>query len=133
MLMSLCDEDGFFAFYNVIYVIVTVIFVLVFSMSLISLFRHIMHSKKNNHAPRLTVSAKVVGKRTDFRRSSSSTSSSSGFTFYYVTFEVQSGDRMELKIAGTEYGLLAEGDYGDLTFQGDNYLAFFRKGNEDDL
>lgn len=48
-------------------------------------------------------------------------------TSYYVTFQVESGDRMELHVAGTEYGLLIEGDSGKLTFQGTRYLGFERQ------
>jgi hypothetical protein len=47
-------------------------------------------------------------------------------THYYVTFEVESGDRMELSLSGHEYGLLAEGDTGHLSFQGTRYLSFER-------
>ena len=50
---------------------------------------------------------------------------------YFVTFEVESGDRMELKMHGSEYGLLAEGDFGRLTFQGTRYLSFERGEGED--
>ena len=45
---------------------------------------------------------------------------------YFVTFEVASGDRMELAMSGREYGLLVEGDRGQLTFQGSRYLSFDR-------
>ena len=45
---------------------------------------------------------------------------------YFVTFEVASGDRMELQMQGHEYGLLIEGDKGRLTFQGTRYLGFER-------
>lgn len=48
-------------------------------------------------------------------------------TRYYVTFQVDSGDRMELPMTGSEYGMLAEGDVGKLTFQGTRYLSFERK------
>ena len=48
-------------------------------------------------------------------------------TTYYVTFQVESGDRMELNLSGQEYGLLAEGDRGKLTFQGTRYLGFERE------
>ena len=41
--------------------------------------------------------------------------------------EVESGDRMELNLSGQEYGLLAEGDRGKLTFQGTRYLGFERE------
>ena len=39
---------------------------------------------------------------------------------------MESGDRMELEMAGSEYGLLVEGDNGKLTFQGTRYLGFER-------
>ena len=45
---------------------------------------------------------------------------------YYVTFQVESGDRMELRVSGPEYGMLIEGDHGTLTFQGTRYLGFER-------
>ena len=48
-------------------------------------------------------------------------------TWYYATFEVESGDRMELALSGSEYGMLAEGDTGKLTFQGTRYLSFERE------
>ena len=47
--------------------------------------------------------------------------------FFYVTFEVESGDRMELSVVGSEFGLLVEGDKGRLTFQGTRYLGFERE------
>ena len=39
---------------------------------------------------------------------------------------LESGDRTEFNIYGEEYGLLAEGDCGKLTFQGTRYLSFER-------
>lgn len=47
-------------------------------------------------------------------------------TSYYATFEVESGDRMELSLSGREHGLLAQGDVGKLTFQGSRYHRFER-------
>ena len=44
----------------------------------------------------------------------------------HISFEVESGDRMEFELRGNEYGLLAEGDLGKLTFQGTRYLSFER-------
>ena len=43
-----------------------------------------------------------------------------------LTFQVDSGDRMELYMAGHKFGLLLEGDRGNLTFQGTRYLGFER-------
>ena len=50
----------------------------------------------------------------------------SSSTTYFATFEVESGDRMELKVSDKEYGMLAEGDIGKLTFQGTRYKSFER-------
>lgn len=45
-------------------------------------------------------------------------------TTYYVTFQVESGERIELSVSGSEYGKLSEGDERKLTFQGTRYLQF---------
>ncbi|MBQ9082839.1 MAG: DUF2500 domain-containing protein [Clostridia bacterium] len=47
-------------------------------------------------------------------------------TSYYVTFELENGDRMELHLPGREYGLLIEGDMGLLTWQGSRFVHFER-------
>ena len=47
-------------------------------------------------------------------------------TWYYATFQVESGDRMELTVSGSDYGYLVEGDHGKLTFQGTRFLGFER-------
>ena len=74
----------------------------------------------------MTVDATVVSKRqhTSHHHHNNHMSHS---TSYYVTFQVESGDRMELHMSGMEYGMLAEGDYGKLTFQGTRYLEFVRQ------
>jgi hypothetical protein len=51
---------------------------------------------------------------------------SSVSTQYYVTFEVESGDRLEFLLPDSEYGMLVEGDIGKLTFQGTRYKGFER-------
>ena len=86
---------------------------------------------KNNNSPRLTVDASVVSKRqnTDVHHhNNNGTMHTSSSTTYYVTFQFDSGDRLELCVSGGEYGLLAEGDVGELTFQGTRYLGFDRRG-----
>lgn len=47
-------------------------------------------------------------------------------TSCYAAFQVESGDRMEFHVGGAEYGMLAEGDAGKLTFQETRYLGFER-------
>ena len=121
---------------NFMFTIFPIFFLLVFALTFgiigYTLFRGIKQEKKNNNSPRLTVDSKVVSKRTDFHRNSGN-HSHMGYTSYYVTFEVKSGDRMELQVQGHEYGMLVEGDFGELTFQGTRYLGFQRKVNHHDL
>lgn len=81
---------------------------------------------KNNHSPRLTVPATVVAKRTEVSRHHTDNTMAHTFTTYYVTFQVESGDRMELEVDGSDYGMLVEGDIGKLSFQGTRYLGFER-------
>ena len=119
-----------FGMFNAFGIMFTIVFVLVIGTFIVIAVKGIGQWNKNNHSPRLTVPATVVVKRTnvshhrhggvnDHHHHHTSTS-------YYVTFQVESGDRMELHVAGTEYGLLIEGDRGNLTFQGTRYLGFDR-------
>ena len=44
----------------------------------------------------------------------------------FERYSVVGGNRMELRLSGTEYGQLSEGDTGRLSFQGTRYLGFER-------
>lgn len=115
----------------------TLIFLLAAGIIVAAFVQGIHQWNKNNHSPRLTVDALVVTKRMDVshrrhvnagdhtgdHRYHTTTTTS---TFYYVTFQVDSGDRMELTVGGADYGQLVEGDRGKLTFQGTRYLGFQR-------
>ena len=125
---------GFNGFY-IFGVIFFIVFAIVIGMILYILVKGISTWNKNNHSPRLTVAANVVAKRIDISHqrhaNAGDLSGAHGYhttssTWYYVTFQVESGDRMELSMNGSEYGMLAEGDYGKLTFQGTRYLGFER-------
>ena len=102
------------------------IFLLALATVLVNLVKSILQWNKNNHSPRLTVETKIVAKRTDVTRRKSGNAGHHTHTRYYVTFQVESGDRMELQMEGYEYGMLVEGDTGKLTFQGTRYLGFER-------
>ena len=123
--------DGF----SVMEILFPFFFFAVFGMVLIvfvvTLVRGIGEWHKNNNSPRLTVPARVVSKRTSVSRghhhSANGHMHTTSSTWYYATFEVESGDRMELGVSGSEYGMLAEGDSGKLTFQGTRYLSFERE------
>ena len=112
-----------------------ILFLVVLGMILYTIIGNISTWNKNNHSPRLTVPATVVAKRTDVSHSSSANAGdmsgahgydTSTFTSYYVTFQVESGDRMEFEVDGSDYGLLVQGDIGKLSFQGTRYLGYER-------
>ena len=121
---------GFGFGFDMFGIMFTLAFLLIFGMILFTIFSGIRQWSKNNNSPRLTVPATVVAKRANVSRhhhhGTGHTHHSSTSTSYYATFQVESGDRMELHMAGHEYGLLVEGDRGMLTFQGTRYLGFER-------
>ncbi len=113
---------------DIFFVLFFLAFFLILGMVLFSFVRSMGQWNKNNHAPRLTVEATVVTKRGDVsHHHNAGTHTTHTSTTYYVTFQVSSGDRMELHVPGSEYGMLVEGDFGDLTFQGTRFLGFERK------
>lgn len=103
----ICSLVGFFIVYTIV--------------------RSIREQNQNNHSPRLEVEAGVVAKRQSTSVSHMNNAAPMTDTSYFVTFEVRSGDRMEFRLPGREYGLIAEGDFGILTFQGTRYISFERR------
>ena len=95
----------FYGFDQVFNILFAIIFFCVLGTMVYIFAKNISRWNKNNNSPRLTVTAE---------------------TSYYVTFEVKSGDRMELAVTGKEYGQMAEGDVGELSFQGTRFLGFER-------
>lgn len=123
---------GFGALFGTIPLLVLAIFIL-FAVMLV---KGAAQWSKNNNSPRLTVECVVVDKRTETTTQQTpvagDASGAHGFqtitdTVRYVTFQVESGDRIEFTVSGSEYAQLAEGEQGKLTFQGTRYLGFERK------
>ena len=119
---------GFGTGFTIFGIMFTIVFVLVLGIFIFAIVKGISQWNKNNHSPRLTVPATVVAKRTNVshHHHHNNMHHTTHSTTYYVTFQVQSGDRMELHVTGQEYGLLVEGDQGSLSFQGTRYLGFER-------
>lgn len=122
---------GFGMGFDLFGVMFTLVFVLVIVMFVVTAVRGISQWNKNNNSPRLTVPATIVAKHTNVTHHHHNGAGGHHHhhtsTTYYVTFQVDSGDRMELQVDGTEYGMLIEGDRGELSFQGTRYLSFERK------
>ena len=116
-------------FYGGFKIMFLLTFALVIGVFIISFMKGISQWNNNNQSPRLTVEAKIVSKRADtsvHHHHTNDVHHATRSTRYYVTFEGESGDRMELEVTGSEYGMLVEGDYGKLSFQGTRYLGFER-------
>ena len=103
-------------------------FIMIMGVFVVTFVRGISQWNKNNHSPRLSVPAHIVSKRTNVSHHHSGTNHHHhSSTTYYVTFQVESGDRMELEVDGREYGLLVEGDIGIVHVQGTRFLGFERR------
>ena len=93
------------------------IFILVAVIIMTTLVQNSRKKRQNDNSPRLTSEATVVTKRTHVWGDHSRTD-------YYITFQFESGDRLELEIPHNQFGYLVEGDRGKLTFQGTRFLGF---------
>ena len=106
------------------------VFAMVIGTFIFTAVQGVSRWNKNNNSPRLTVEATVVAKRGNTSRHHHH--GANGHTHhtysntYFATFQFESGDRIELQMAGHEYGLIIEGDKGKLTFQGTRFLGFER-------
>ena len=121
--MGLLDSFMFGGGFEILFFL---IFALVLCLFIVMIVRGVSQWHRNNNSPRLTVEATVVAKRiaVSHHHHGGETHHMTTSTRYYVTFQVESGDRMEFSASGREYGLLVEGDTGRLTFQGTRYLGF---------
>ncbi|TVP83211.1 MAG: DUF2500 domain-containing protein [Alkalicoccus sp.] len=116
--------------------LVPLIFAVVIGFVIVTAAKNILEWFSNNKKPRETAKAKVTAKRENVRRRSSGTRSRGSIsigpsrykTTYYVTFELESGERREFKVSGNEYAVLSDGDVGHLTYQGTRYHDFERVG-----
>lgn len=106
--------------FQVVPVMIGIIFLIVFSIIVFSVTKGLSEWSNNNQSPEQKVKAKVIGKRTAIRGGGESRA----YSLYYITFQVEEGDRMELKVKDNDYGMIIEGDRGELIFQGSRFLGF---------
>ncbi|WP_391117961.1 DUF2500 domain-containing protein [Psychrobacillus sp. L3] len=98
-------------------------FILIVGLIIFAIVKGLTEWNNNNNSPKLSVPAQVVTKRS---KTSGGAGDAAASTSYYVTFQFESGDRTEFRLSGHEYGMLAEGDLGVLTFQGTRFHSFER-------
>ena len=102
-------------FFSFVMIMFQMVFVCVCAVILFLIVKNISTWNKNNHSPRLTVPATVVTKRTQVTQQQHANAGDPTGAH---------GDRMELRVSRSEYGLLAERNQGNLSFQGTRYLGF---------
>lgn len=84
-----------------------------------SILKTLGEQSRNESAAVLTSPARLLAKRTEVKGHRNSHS-----TDYFATFGLESGERLELELEGKQFGLLTEGDQGELRYQGTWFLDF---------
>ena len=69
------------------------------------------------------VRAKVVARREHIGADDQGTP----FTEYFITFELYSGERIEMMVPDDKYGLIVERDQGKLRYDKEHFISFERK------
>ena len=114
-------------FFSFVMIMFQMVFVCVCAVILFLIVKNISTWNKNNHSPKLTVPATVVAKRTQVTQqqhaNAGDPTGAHGFstttsTSYYVTFQVESGDRMELRVSRSEIWTAGREKPGKLKFSG---------------
>lgn len=109
--------------------IILLIFLIVVGVIVFKISKGVLEWSHNNKQPILTVNSKLISKRTktsSHRHNHGAHQHRHVTTDYYVSFEVEGGAHLEFTVSKKEYGQLAEGDMGRLTFQGTRYHEFVR-------
>lgn len=129
-MMSGFGFGGFDLFSTLVPIFFGIVFAFIIGMMIVMFVHIVKEKRKNDASPRLSVPATVVTKRTNVSHRHHHGANDMDYcttdTTYYVTFQVGSGDRMELRMTGRDYGMLFDGDRGTLHFQGTRYLGFDR-------
>ncbi len=125
--MAFGPSAGGFGFMGIFFILFFLAFFAILGLILYTVFRNISRERKNDKAPRLSVQARVLAKREELRRYGTQHNGIRVHQLYFATFQVPSGDRMELQLENIDYGLIVEGDQGILHFQGTRFLGFDRQ------
>ncbi|MGT2715462.1 DUF2500 domain-containing protein [Streptococcus respiraculi] len=97
-------------------------FTIIVGIILWRLGKLLFEALRNNAVPQEFRTAKLIGKRTHIG------GGNHAYTAYYLAFELESGERREFRVSSKAYALSAEGDKGELAFQGTRFLDFKRIG-----
>ena len=111
-----------YVFLNFVYWVLLILIVIVFVIIFWAIIKGIAEKYKNYNSPIIPIEAKIISKNMAV-----SGDGTHVYTSISITFEFSNGERKIFRVPPKEYGLLAEGDVGVLTFQGTRYISFERK------
>lgn len=112
--------------FTIVPLFIGAVFVFVFGMIVFQAAKGVAEWAHNNNLPVESAPARLVTKRTETGGRIHHRHHGRISTYYYATFELETGERREFHLYGQDYGLLAEGDEGTLSYQGTRYLGFQR-------
>jgi hypothetical protein len=117
------DFDSFNQTFAMMQGIVVVFFIAVVAMIVVGVVNRSRVAARNNAAPEVSAVARILDKRIETTGGGDTMVSQQ----YFVSFEQPSGERFELEVPESEYGLLAVGDNGTVAMKGTRYLGFSRE------
>ena len=118
--------------FDLMSIIVPIIFIIVIGIIVFSLGQGIVTWNKNNQSPRSTVSAVIIAKRENITHhqhaNAGDASGAHGFhtttnTMYYVTFQTESGDRMEFQVSRNRIWNVCRRRYRKIDFSRNEILS----------
>ena len=114
---------GFGIMFAVVAVFIGIVFVVVIGAIIFGLVKAGRTAAANQAAPEVNAVAMIVDKRVETHGGGESSVSQT----HFVTFQQPSGERFELQVSASEYGLLVVGDRGTVAMKGTRYLGFNRE------
>jgi hypothetical protein len=110
--------------FTAIPIFVGFIFVIVIGIFIFKIGKGITEYASNKSKEVVTIPARVISKRP---HTWGGTGNTSAHTSYFMTFELENGERLEVPVKSNFYGLHVEGDVGMLTHQGTQMISFERE------
>ncbi len=120
--MPAFEYSIFFVMFTIVPIFIFIGVAIVFTMVFSRIANKAGEDIANSKAQVQSVDAVVIAKRQETNHINEHYTE----TRYFVTFQADDGRRAELEMKGEQYGLLIEGDYGKLTYQGNRYIGFTR-------
>ena len=114
---------GMSLFAVVFFGFIVLFFVVFFGAIALAVVRGLRRRAQDDAAPIEELPARLVGRRQENRGGGETRI----VTKHFVTFELNSGQRLELEVSGEQYGQLIEGDRGVLRRKGSRFLGFDRQ------